>query len=84
MYQLACQDPQAPDFTDPDPLGALEAGAICASCPVANACLVTAQQLHDAHRAGRDPYGVYGCWAGWWYQPNRSPRPILQQPVCQY
>lgn len=71
--RLACQDPDAPDFTDAQPVEMWESATICATCPVAEACLNEALSLQRAHAAGTDPYGVSGCWAGWWFSPGRAP-----------
>lgn len=75
----ACQDPDAADFTSTDLFEQAASATICAACPLMADCLATATRLNEAHRAGTDPYGVYGCWAGWWFQPGRDPRLIIRQ-----
>lgn len=76
--RLDCQQLGTPDFTDGRPREMAKAAAICATCPLSNACRSEAWRLQEAYDADRDPYGAYGCWGGWWFQPGKKPTQIIQ------
>lgn len=77
--RLDCQQPGVPEFTDARPWEMVKAAAICATCPLSDACLSEGQRLQEAYDAGRDPYGAYGCWGGWWFEPGKEPK-LIEQP----
>lgn len=75
--QLPCATTARAGFTSGDAYDHRAAAQICASCPLADACLHEAFRLDTAHRAGTDPYGAYGCWGGVWFEPGHPPEQLL-------
>lgn len=55
---------------------AAEVAALCATCPLADACLLAGLQYDIAWRHGADLWGAYGVWGGVWFEPGQPPRRI--------
>lgn len=83
--QLGCEAADAPEFTAAK--NRVEAAHICGDCPIAAICRQRAADLHASHQEYRatqgtrnengDPYGVTGCWGGWWFDRVNDARQIL-------